>query len=215
MKYYVLIAGLVFIINTIAFSQNTEYKSVQKGNQVWMTENLQLVRFRNGDMIQHAKSSAEWEAAGDAEKPAWCYFNNDPSTEKTYGKLYNWFAVRDRRGLAPEGWHIPSSDELNQLITFLQSKQKKPIYGKSIKPLKEKKGPKAPVQLSIQTGCRIYNGNFIQVSCNTEDCYGDWWTATEAVSYSAGVIKFLDKPGRLLLNNAGLPTGLFVRCIKN
>lgn len=50
---------------------------------------------------------------------AWCYYNNDPSTNATYGKLYNWYAVNDPRGLAPAGWHVPSDAEWTTLETCL------------------------------------------------------------------------------------------------
>ena len=34
--------------------------------------------------------------------------NNDPKNGTKYGKLYNWHAVNDTRGLAPDGWIIPT-----------------------------------------------------------------------------------------------------------
>ena len=82
--------------------------SVKIGSQVWATENLNVDRFRNGDPIPQAKTAEEWQNAGNNQQPAWCYYNNDPKNGESYGKLYNWYAVNDRRGLAPQGWHIPS-----------------------------------------------------------------------------------------------------------
>lgn len=84
-----------------------------------MAENLDVSTFRNGDPIPEAKTDAEWGAAGDAQKPAWCYHDNDPANGKTYGKLYNWYAVSDSRGLAPRGWHVPADEEWNTLINHL------------------------------------------------------------------------------------------------
>lgn len=92
---------------------------VEIGNQIWMKENLNVDRFRNGDPIPHARSGIEWEKAGKNKQPAWCYYDNDPENGKIYGRLYNWHAVNDPRGLAPEGWHVPSDDEWTQLIEFL------------------------------------------------------------------------------------------------
>ncbi len=91
------------------------FKTVEIGNQTWMAENLNVSTFRNGDIIPEAKTAGEWERAGSESKPAWCYYNNDPENGKKYGKLYNGFAVNDPRGLAPEGWHIPSEEEWNNL----------------------------------------------------------------------------------------------------
>ena len=87
------------------------FNSVKIGNQIWMTENLNLDRFRNGDIIPEAKTAEEWVAAGNAKRPAWCYYDNDPKNGDKYGKLYNCYAVNDTRGLAPAGWHVPDDLE--------------------------------------------------------------------------------------------------------
>jgi uncharacterized protein (TIGR02145 family) len=87
------------------------YKTVKIGDQVWMAENLNTDRFRNGDIIPEAKSNEDWRDAVQNMKPAWCYYNNDIANGAKYGKLYNWYAVNDSRGLAPTGWHIPTDSE--------------------------------------------------------------------------------------------------------
>lgn len=96
-----------------------QINEVKIGNQIWMAQNLNVSRFRNGDSIPHAKSAEDWEKAGKEQKPAWCYYNNEPTNESRYGKLYNWYAVNDPRGLAPEGWHIPSDLEWKQLTDYI------------------------------------------------------------------------------------------------
>ena len=107
--------------------ENGEYqkpfscKEVKIGDQIWMAENLNVTKFRNGDLIPEARSIYEWVNAGENKKPAFCYVNNDPNTVSQYGILYNWYAVNDSRGLAPEGWHIPSHIEAENLRDFLMS----------------------------------------------------------------------------------------------
>jgi uncharacterized protein (TIGR02145 family) len=91
------------------------YRTVIIGTQTWMAENLDVDKFRNGDPIPQAKSNTEWEQAGKNKMPAWCYYDNDPKNGAKYGKLYNWYAVNDSRGLAPEGWHVPSDAEWTTL----------------------------------------------------------------------------------------------------
>jgi uncharacterized protein (TIGR02145 family) len=91
---------------------------VQIGSQIWMTSNLDVSRFRNGDLIPEARTDAEWEAAGTKKQPAWCYMDNNAANAKKFGKLYNWYAVIDSRGLAPSGWHIPSITEWRTLSNF-------------------------------------------------------------------------------------------------
>jgi clan AA aspartic protease (TIGR02281 family) len=90
---------------------NKTYKILLIDTELWMEDNLKADRFRNGDIIPEARTSEDWEKAGKNKQPAWCYYNNDPVNNEKYGKLYNWYAVKDSRGLAPEGWRIPDPDE--------------------------------------------------------------------------------------------------------
>jgi uncharacterized protein (TIGR02145 family) len=87
-----------------------------------MLENLSVDKFKNGDVIPHALSDKDWEMAGNYDQPAWCYYQNDPNNGKKFGKLYNWYAVNDPRGLAPNGWHIVSDDEWSILTEYLGGK---------------------------------------------------------------------------------------------
>jgi len=87
------------------------------GTQQWSRENLDVVTYRNGDIIPQVTDEATWNSL---TTWAWCYYNNDPANAK-YGKLYNWYAVNDPRGLAPTGWHIPTNAEWGILIDKLNS----------------------------------------------------------------------------------------------
>jgi uncharacterized protein (TIGR02145 family) len=94
---------------------NKTYQTIQIGSQVWMAENLDVAQFTNGDKIPEADKDKEWLKAGNKKNPAWCYYNNDPASSKL-GKLYNFYAVADPRGLAPAGWHIPTELEWKTLM---------------------------------------------------------------------------------------------------
>ena len=84
---------------------------------LWMTKNLDVSTYRNGDAIPKVTDDAAWAALTTG---AYCYYNNDSITyAATYGKLYNWYAVNDSRGLAPVGWHIPTHFEWYTLSTCL------------------------------------------------------------------------------------------------
>jgi uncharacterized protein (TIGR02145 family) len=99
--------------------------NVKIGNQTWMSENLTVTTFRNGDPIPEAKTIKEWIEASQNGNPAFCYYNNDPSTAKTQGVLYNWYAVNDPRGLAPEGWKVPSHTDVKELSLFIDKEKTK------------------------------------------------------------------------------------------
>ena len=93
--------------------------SITIGTQTWATKNLNVITFCNGDTIPEAKSDKDWTTAGDSGRPAWCYYNMNPAYGIKFGRLYNWFAVNDDRGLAPLGWHIPTDSEWTILTTYL------------------------------------------------------------------------------------------------
>jgi uncharacterized protein (TIGR02145 family) len=97
-------------------------KYVKIAKQIWMRENLNVSNFKNGDKIPEIKSDEEWLKCHHEKKPAWCYYNNDPEMGEKYGKLYNWYAVNDSRGIAPKGWHIPSATEFNTLFLSVGEK---------------------------------------------------------------------------------------------
>jgi uncharacterized protein (TIGR02145 family) len=105
--------------STNQVTQTGSIKSVKIGTQIWTSENLNISTFRNADPIPEARTDEEWKKAGEEGKPAWCYYDNDPKNGTKYGRLYNWYAVNDPRGLAPEGWHVPSEEEWKTLENYL------------------------------------------------------------------------------------------------
>jgi hypothetical protein len=109
---FTLLLVVIIGTGTATFSQ-----TVTIGTQEWMTKNLDVSTFRNGDPIPEAKTNEEWKKAGEVGQPAWCYYDNDPANGANYGKLYNWYAVNDSRGLAPEGYRIPSFIDFDKLVT--------------------------------------------------------------------------------------------------
>jgi uncharacterized protein (TIGR02145 family) len=93
-------------------------KEVEIGNQVWMAENLTVAKFRNGDVIPQAKTMEEWKLAANKNQPIWCYYDFIDANGLKYGKLYNWHAVNDSRGLAPTGWRIPNPSDFEEMKAF-------------------------------------------------------------------------------------------------
>jgi uncharacterized protein (TIGR02145 family) len=91
---------------------NNHYPVVNIGPQTWMAENLKTTKFNNGIDIHNGVG---WETL---IEPAFCWYNNDPDNEATYGVLYNWYAV-NTGDLCPTGWHVPTDGEWNNLTTNL------------------------------------------------------------------------------------------------
>lgn len=104
---------------TIKKSDVIVVPTIKIGSQIWMTKNLDVTHFRNGDTIIQAKTDKEWLECSKKQIPAWCYFKNNEKNKEKYGLLYNWYAVNDPRGLAPKGYKIPNEDDWNKLINSL------------------------------------------------------------------------------------------------
>ena len=95
-----------------------QFDSVTINDQTWMKKNLEVSFFKNGEPITQITNATDWTEACSNNTPAWCYYNYD-GANSAYGKLYNWHAVNDVRGLAPSGWRIPSTSDFDDLITYL------------------------------------------------------------------------------------------------
>jgi uncharacterized protein (TIGR02145 family) len=96
------------------------YPIVKLGSQTWMGENLKTIKYLNGDNILNIQEDAAWRSWS-LTTGAWCDYNNDAANGEKYGKLYNWFAVTDKRQLAPVGWHVPSDSEWTGLENYLSA----------------------------------------------------------------------------------------------
>jgi uncharacterized protein (TIGR02145 family) len=102
--------------NDVTDIDGNTYKGISIGTQIWTQSNLNVSRYRNGDIIPQVTNYTQWE---NLTTGAWCYYANNTANGVVYGKLYNWYAVSDPRGLAPQGWHVPSDAEWRTLTTYL------------------------------------------------------------------------------------------------
>jgi uncharacterized protein (TIGR02145 family) len=105
--------SLTITIPSVTDVDGNTYQLVTISNQIWTKTNLNVSKYRNGDIIPQVTNSLQW---ANLTTGAWCYYNNDSANGMVYGKLYNWYAVIDPRGLAPVGYHIPSTNEWQNLV---------------------------------------------------------------------------------------------------
>jgi uncharacterized protein (TIGR02145 family) len=195
---------LILTIIAIFFTKiGLEAQTIKVGNQIWMSENLNLDKFKNGDQIPEVKTAEEWQLAARNKQPAWCYYNNDPIIGKKNGIIYNWYAVNDPRGLAPDGWRLPSSDDFDVLILSYGGKN---LAGKKIKQLDEN-GFKG-----FAAGERNQRGVFHSMNETSS-----WWCSDWNTEYFAFYI-YLDFKDESLFKYGFLQNkscGLYVRCLKD
>ena len=92
------------------------YEIVTIGDQVWMAENLTTSRYNDNSPIPYVSGASDW---GLLTTGAYSNYGNDPNIANINGKLYNWFAVEDYRGICPVGWHVPNDTDFMQLEIVL------------------------------------------------------------------------------------------------
>lgn len=185
--------------------------SVKIGDQIWMVKNLNVDKFRNGDPIPEAKTDDEWIKAGEDNQPAWCYYKNDSTNGADLGKLYNWYAVNDKRGLSPAGWHIPSDTEWKTLIDYLGGEE---IAGREMKSRKgwelDDNSPNSSGFTGLPGSWRSPWGEF--AFSGTDAC---WWSTTECDTNNAFDRSLTAFFTFVQTDSTSKACGLSVRCIKD
>jgi len=216
-KVSLILAALVFAVIMATSCGGTHEASTSDevviGNQVWMTKNLNVDKFQNGDPISEAKTEEEWLLAGANGQPAWCYYNNDPANGDKYGKLYNWHAVNDPRGIAPEGWHVPTNDEWTTLENFLGGSSVAGGKMKEVSSLWRSPNTDATNESGfsgLPGGNRYVAGPFYFVGES-----GSWWSSTEESMEDAWNSHMNYGDGSFSRNHDEKERGLSVRCIKD
>lgn len=192
-----------------------KFKEIKIGNQIWMPENLNVDKFRNGDPVLQIITDDEWQKSAEDMIAGWCYYDNEPGNGKLYGKLYNWYAVNDPRGLAPKGWHIASKDEWAQLIKFLgggnsAGKKLKNTIGWDNYKEKTGNGNNESGFAAVPGGFRHLRGKFWYAGQS-----GFWWSSTEKLSYSAWSREITYRSNAMSLYDDEKNRFLSVRCIKD
>jgi uncharacterized protein (TIGR02145 family) len=189
----------------------THYPSVTICSQKWMDRNLDVTTYRNGDTIAYVTDPTAWVTLTTG---AWCYYNNDPSTNATYGKLYNWYAVNDPRGLAPTGWHVPSDAEWTTLETCLGGTSvaggKMKVTGTSTWVSPNTGATNTSGFAGLPGGYRYDDGSFTFVGS-----FGFWWSSTEFNPTSAWNSYLIYNAGSLSRNVYEKQNGFSVRCLRD
>ena len=205
---------LTFLGFGVTDAKANTYTSVKIGNQEWMTENLNVDHFRDGDIIPEAKTSEEWKKAVEENRPAWCYYDNNPTNGEKYGKLYNWYAVNDQRGLAPEGWDLPTDAEWNVLTDYLRANGHNGTEGKALKANSGwdfghyRSGTDNYGWSGLPGGICTSNGSFIGIGSQVS-----WWSSSKVKQGTAWYCNLKDRIN--YADSAKITNcGISVRCVR-
>ena len=194
------------------------YDTLRICNQTWTKKNLNVSRYRNGDIIPQVTDQTQWV---NLTTGAWCYYNNDSANGAIYGKLYNWYAVNDARGLAPEGWHVPNNGEWNKLVKCLDVNAdttiidwRSTIAGNYLKStngwLDNGNGNNISGFTGLPSGYRTPDATFI-----SEGIEGDYWSSTTYDDLSAGFSSLHYYYSGLFRTNITKSFGISIRLVKD
>ena len=152
------------------------YRTVRIGGQCWFAENLRTEEYNNGDVIPADLSDLEWQSTADGGTSV---FEENASNLETYGRLYNWYAVDDTRGLCPSGWRVPTDGEWTVMTDHLGGAS---VAGGHMKTDYGWYGGGNGTNLSgfsgLPGGDRDNGGNF-----NFAD-FGYWWSSSPSDSFA-------------------------------
>jgi len=200
-KYMKKLLSLLILVSFTIKAQD-----VTIGTQTWTTKNLNVSTFRNGDKIPQAQDKKAW---GKLTTGAWCYYENNPTNGTKYGKLYNWYAVNDPRGLAPIGYHIPKDAEwtiLTENLGFKAGTKMKSTSGW------ENNGNSNNTSgfAGLPGGFRSYGGNFSNIGAG-----GYWWSSSEDDTYIAWYRFLYYGNGNVGRSYDNKQNGFSVRCLRD
>jgi uncharacterized protein (TIGR02145 family) len=188
------------------------YHVAKIGNQEWFTENLKVTHFRNGDPITYIEDATAWNLVASG---AWCYYEKDPNVVPDYGNLYNFYAVNDSRNICPEGWHVPTAADWNELISYLGGNQ---VAGEKMKEkgsdhwMDTNNGTNESGFTALPGGYRFNDGTYQKIRE-----IGTWWSSDESdsnpqmASYIFIYSEYSSVSMEILYKNVGLS----VRCVRD
>ena len=214
---WISLLAILLLVDVTVYTQNVAVNSkeictsIKIGEQVWMLKNLDAGNFRNGDPIPEAKTDEEWVKAGKEGKPAWCYYENKLDSGMKYGRLYNWYAISDPRGIAPNGWHVPTDTEWSMATLFLGGEDAAGTKMKSPKGwTHDGNGTNESGFTGFPAGSRDRFGKFDYVGHVTY-----WWCAT-SYDHEFAWYRVIDEvPWYVYRTNFYKQNGYSVRCIRD
>ncbi len=188
------------------------YEWVRIGEQIWMAENLRATKYNDGTSIPYVADSSTWR---NLSTPAYCWYDDDENKyKKDYGGLYNWYSLNTGK-LCPKGWHIPTKEEWEILISFLGGEEQ---TGGKVKESGSQHWNNPNIGATNESGFTALPGGIMMTkgSCRSmgDDAY--FWSINEFDDRFAWDF-YVDKNSAwsLLSHYRSKTAGSSIRCIKD
>ncbi len=214
---------------TVTDIDGNVYPVITLGGREWMAENLRTTRYRDGSDIVTGLINSQWAATTEGAMAVYPYtsasgIDSEEEMIQAYGRLYNWYATSDPRGLCPAGWAVPTHDEWSQLGAAILS-------GNELKSCRQVNSPlegDCNTQIhprwnahstqygtddhgfsALPAAVRLTGGSYFGIGT-----IGYWWATTESSDTQAWYRFLGHDNGNFHQNNGGKTFGLSIRCIK-
>jgi uncharacterized protein (TIGR02145 family) len=182
------------------------------GTQQWMRENLDVSFFRNGEAIPYVGDPGSFSGL---TTPAWTWYDGSADNGAIYGKLYNWYAVNDARGLCPTGWHVPSDAEWTSLSTTFDPNYAG-VFLKSVGFTRWEAGDFTNVGMNHSGFTALPGGRLNNFQGYIGIGYqGFWWSSTQVDETQAKSVNLENNRATLVSGDFGKAVGMSVRCIRD
>jgi len=194
--------------NLVDFDKNN-YKTISIGKQTWMAENLRVKHFKNGDKLEEFSEEKIWS---ELKNPAWTNYNFDATYDRSYGKIYNWLAVHDKRGICPSGWRLPKIGDWQVLSAYIG----KHYSGALLKEVGYSKWKTPNSEASNSYGFTGVPGGLIDEESKFKKIgeLGSWWSSSVYSNDYITTANLFFSDSKLEIGATSNSHGLSVRCIK-
>ena len=205
--------GLTY--GTVTDQNGNTYPTIVIGTQEWMAENLRTATYSNGDPIMNLTDPVQWLDVLSTSTGAWAHYENNPSYDMPYGKLYNGFVATDPRNVCPTGWHVPTFNEWTQLSNYLGGDG---VSGGKLKSIGTVYWGSNNIGGTNESGFSALGGG---IRSNSDGNFylflgqSNWWTSTEITSLSAYISAVGDTGPQLNRFSTDNNAGCFIRCLRD
>ncbi|NPA36600.1 MAG: PKD domain-containing protein [Chlorobi bacterium] len=219
---------LITVKNEVTDIDGNTYQALTIGNQTWMAENLKVTHFPDGTEIPLVTGNDNWKALGDNNTDyAYCWYEDNKGTYEKYGALYTWAAIMygasatnnnpsGVQGICPDGWHIPSDAEWDELTNYLgTSNAASKLAGDATL---WTSGALTQDSDFGTTGFNALPGGYRSFDTGASDgisTNGNWWSTTDYINTGAYIQRFYYDRTDVYQGHDYKSSGFSVRCVKD
>lgn len=212
--YYGNVVNFKTYGETVTDFDGNRYNTVVVGTQTWTVENLRTSKYQNGSEVFYKSNGTSWDTT---TKPAYGYYANYLNYKNKYGYFYNHYAIDENKNLAPNGWHVATLNDWQELVRFLGGEYA--AVSQLISPIKSnwplnQNAPHINSRFdALPGGYRKWPGGF-----DYEESATVWfWTSVKLIGEQAMAVCLSANVSshEIVYKSQPMRSGAYIRCVKN